>query len=141
VTLPAQAVEVAMTTCRIVAGLLMSVLAGLLLLAPVSGAQDKDKLELSKIPKKVMEVLKTRFIAPEITKWTKEKEGDDDVYDIEFTVKGRKFEADIKEDGTIVNWEKEIAAKDLPKAVTRAVEAKYPKSTLKDDHGRPQRRQ
>lgn len=113
-------------------GRLAFVVAGLLCLAPVSRAQDKDKLDLDKIPKKVMDALKAKFPMPEITKWTKEKEGADEVFDIEFKLKGRKYEADIKEDGTIVNYEKEIAIKDLPKAVTRAVEAKYPKSTFKE---------
>ena len=30
------------------------------------------------------------------------------------------------------NYEKEIAAKNLPEAVTKAVDTKYPKATLKD---------
>ena len=34
-------------------------------------------------------------------------------------------------DGTYVKHEKEIPAKDLPEAVKKAVEAKYPKATLK----------
>ena len=60
------------------------------------------------------------------------KEGDAVVYDIEFKENGRKCEADIKEDGTYVNYEREIAAKDLPKTVTDAVEKKYPKATMKE---------
>jgi uncharacterized membrane protein YkoI len=89
-------------------------------------------LELDKIPKLVTDALKAKFPNAEIHKWTKEKEGDIVVYDIEFKQQDRKFEADIKEDGTIHNWEKEIAAKDLPEAVMKAVEEKYPKSTLKE---------
>ncbi len=116
----------------LVGGLLTAVVAGLLLAQPVALAQDKDKPGLDKIPKKVMDALKAKFPKAEIHKWTKEKEGETVVYDIEFKQKGRKFEADIKEDGTIHNWEKEIAAKDLPKPVKKAVEKKYPKSTLKE---------
>jgi NAD(P)H-flavin reductase len=52
-------------------------------------------------------------------------------YDIEMTKDGKKHEMDCKEDGTIVNFENEIAAKDLPKAVTDAVKAKYPNSMIK----------
>jgi hypothetical protein len=59
-----------------------------------------------------------------------EKEGDAVVYDIEFKEGDRKCEADIKEDGTYVNYEREVAAKDLPKAVTEAVEKKYPKAKM-----------
>ena len=118
---------------RYCGGLFTAVLAALVLGGPASRAQDKqDKLDLDKIPKKVMDALKTRFPKAEIHKWTKENEGGNVVYDIEFKQEGRKFEADIKEDGTIVNWEKEIAAKDLPDAVKKAVDKKYPKATLKE---------
>src|SRR5262245_62030331 len=116
-------------------GLLAAVLAALLLLAPGARAQDKkdkDKLELDKIPKAVMDALKARFPKAEIHKWTKEKVGNDVFYDIEFKENGRKCEADIKEDGTYINFEREIPAKDLPAAVTKAVEKQYPKSTLKE---------
>lgn len=92
----------------------------------------KEDLELDKIPKVVMDALKAKFPNAEIHKWTKEKEVDVVVYDIEFKQHDLKFEADIKEDGTIHNWEKEIVAKDLPEAVKNAVEKKYPNSKLKE---------
>jgi hypothetical protein len=92
----------------------------------------KNDLELDKIPKVVMEALKARFPQAEIHKWTKEREGDIAVYDIEFKLEGWKFEADIKEDGTIHNWEKEIADIDLPETVKRAVETKYLTSIIKE---------
>jgi hypothetical protein len=112
---------------------LIAVLLAFAIAAPIARADDKDKkLDLDKIPKKVMDSLKAKFPKAEIHKWTKEKEGDAEVYDIEFTENGRKCEADIKEDGTMVNYEKEVAAKDLPKAVLEAVEKKYPKATLKE---------
>src|SRR5262249_22500163 len=101
----------------------------LLVMVSVSRAANSDEKE---IPKKVMDALKAKFPKAEITKWTKEKEGNDVVYDIEFKQEGRKFEADIKEDGTILNWEKEIAAKDLPEAVKKAVDKKYPNAKLKE---------
>src|SRR5262245_6499376 len=114
-------------------GLAAAVLAGLLLAVSSAGAQEKKdkKADTHKIPKKVMDVLKAKFPKAEIDKWTKEKEGNDVVYDIEFKQEGRRFEADIKEDGTIVNWEKEIQAKDLPEPARKAVDKKYPKSTMK----------
>ena len=92
----------------------------------------KDDIELDKIPQVVMDGLKAKFPKAEIHKWTKEKEGDIVVYDIELKQEGRKFEADIKEDGTIHNWEKAIETKDLPEAIKRTVEMKYPQSTIKE---------
>jgi uncharacterized membrane protein YkoI len=105
-------------------------IAALFLLIPAA-AQDK-KSDLDRIPKPVMDTLKARFPKAEIQKWTVEKEGDKVVYDIEFKQGARKFEADIFEDGAIHNWEKEIAAKDVPEAVRAAVEKKYPKATWKE---------
>jgi putative PepSY-like beta-lactamase-inhibitor len=112
---------------RLVACGLMAVL----LAATVSLAQDKAK-DTDKIPKAVMDALKSKFPKAEIHKWTKEKEGNDVVYDIEFKENGRACEADIKEDGTFINYEKAIAEKDLPKAVREAIDKKYPKATLKE---------
>jgi hypothetical protein len=115
--------------------LVAAMLAGLLLVGSDARAhdkKDKDKLDLDKIPKTVMDALKAKFPKAEIHKWTKAKEGGDIVYDIEFKQEGRKCEADIKENGTYINFEKEIVAKDLPEAVKKAVEKKYPKATLKE---------
>jgi Putative beta-lactamase-inhibitor-like, PepSY-like len=125
---PVRLVEVPMIARRL--GVVVG-LAALLVLAPVSRAEDKAK-DVDKIPKAVMDALKAKFPKAEIHKWTKEKEGDAVVYDIEFKEGDRKCEADIKEDGTYINYEKEIAAKDLPKAVTEAVEKKYPKAKFKE---------
>ena len=105
-----------------------TVLVGLFV-ATVSSAQEKAK-DLDKVPKAVMDALKSKFPKPEITKWEKATEGGKVIYDIEFTYQGRKCEMDIQEDGTIVNIEREIAAKDLPKAVTTAVTKKFPKAKL-----------
>jgi hypothetical protein len=101
------------------------------LMASVSRAADEPK-DLDKIPKPVMMALMAKFPRAKIDKWTKEMEAGKVVYDIEFKQDGRKAEADIFEDGTIHNFEKEFDAKDLPAAVTEAVEKKYPKSKIKE---------
>jgi len=106
------------------------VLAAFLVLA--FAAQAQDKVTPDQIPKKVMDALKAKFPKARIDVCTREKEGNDVVYDIEFKQEGRKFEADIKEDGSIHNWERQIAAKDLPAPVLKTVQSKYPKATLKD---------
>lgn len=106
--------------------------AALLLAPPTTRSQDKDKRSLDKIPSAVMDALKAKFPKAEIRKWTKEREGDDLVYDIEFKEDGRACEADIRGDGTYINYEKAIAATDLPAAVTKAIERKFPKATLKE---------
>jgi len=95
------------------------------------GAQEQA-VPVDKIPKAVMNALLAKFPKAKIDKCTKAKEGNDIVYDIEFKQEGRKCDADIKEDGTFINYEKAIEAKDLPKAVREAIEKKYPKATMKE---------
>ncbi len=92
----------------------------------------KEDLQMDKVPQIVIDSLKARFPKAEIHKLTKEKEGDIVVYDIEFKQEGRKFEADIKEDGAIHNWEKAIEIKDLPETVKKAAETRYPKLIIKE---------
>jgi uncharacterized membrane protein YkoI len=97
-------------------------------LAATAVAQDKDE----KIPKIVMDSLKAEFPKAEIVKWTKEKEADKLVYDIEFKQGSQKFEADIFENGSIHNWEKQIDSKDLPKAVRDTLDKKHPRAAIKE---------
>jgi len=93
---------------------------------------EEEKVPLDKIPKAVMDALTAKFPNAKIDKCTKAKEGDAIVYDIEFKEGTRKCEADIKENGTYINYEKAIEAKDLPKAARESIDKKYPKATLKE---------
>lgn len=93
---------------------------------------DEEKVPLDKIPKAVADALRAKFPKAKIDKCTKDKEGDEVVYDIEFKEDERKCEADIKENGDYINFEKAIEAKKLPKAVSDAIEKRYPKSILKE---------
>jgi uncharacterized membrane protein YkoI len=115
----------------IVGGAVVTALAASFLSASV-GAQGKDASQVQTIPAKVQKGLDARFPNAEVQKWTKEKEGDIVIYDIEFTQAKRKYEVDIKEDGTIHNWERAVEARDLPRAVRMAAEEKYPGCTLKE---------
>ncbi len=103
-----------------------------LLIGAAAVGADEEKVPLDKIPKAVMDALSAKFPKAKIDKCTKAKEGDDVVYDIEFKEGDRKCEADITENGTYINYEKAIEAKDLPKAVQEAIEKQYPKATRKE---------
>jgi hypothetical protein len=107
-------------------------LLALLLAVPVALAQPQDSPASHTIPEKIMHALTARFPGAEIQKWTREKEDTVIVYDIEFTQEGRKYEADITEDGSIHNWEMAIKASVLPPAVRIALERRYPGSTIRE---------
>ena len=108
------------------------VLGGLMILLVGSCGQQTEKTDSDQIPQNVSEALKAKFPDAVIDKWTKEEEGEIVIYDFEFTQEGQKFEADIKEDGTIHNWERAVTAEDLPVAVQDIFNEKYPDAEIKE---------
>ena len=123
---------------RLIAGWLVAgAVLGFALGAPVAQGQDKDKpkaekIALDKVPAQIMKAVTTRFPGAKLRSAEKETEDGKVVFDIELTHDGRKYEMDIKEDGTILEIEKEVALKDLSAAVKKAIEGKYPKATIKE---------
>src|SRR5262245_19214975 len=111
---------------------LLSVLALSLFLGPGQAWAQEEKIPKEQIPKAVMDALLAKFPKAKIDTCVREKEGGAVVYDIEVKQEGRHCEADIREDGPYINYEKSIPAKDLPRAVRSAIEKKYPKATLKE---------
>jgi hypothetical protein len=99
--------------------------------AATSSGQEK-KVPLDKVPKKVLDAVESWFPGAKLTSVEKENEDGKVVFDIELTHKGKKYEMDIHEDGTVIEIEKETAAKDLPEAVTKALDTKFPKATFKE---------
>ncbi|HEV3415629.1 MAG TPA: PepSY-like domain-containing protein [Pirellulales bacterium] len=91
-----------------------------------------DTIPLDKVPEKIMAAINSRFPGQELKSVEKETENGNVVFDVELTQKGRKYEADIKEDGTILEIEKETAAKDFPAACSDAIKAKYPKAKIEE---------
>jgi hypothetical protein len=96
-----------------------------------SEAHEK-KLMPSDVPPKVMSAMDTRFPGAQYTSITREEEKGNTIYDFELTQGGRKYEADVKEDGTIVEIEKAIESRDLPAPVADTLNKKYPNATYKE---------
>jgi hypothetical protein len=114
-------------------GLGLCALAGLVLAAAAARSDEKaEKITPDKLPQKVKDAMQARFPGLEYTSIEKENEGGKVVYDIELKFKGRKYEADVQEDGTIIEIEKEVDLKDVPKPVLKIIEDKYPKSKILD---------
>ena len=115
----------------------VAIAAGVIVLGTygVRAADEKDeakKIKESDVPQKVMDAVKARFPNAKIESVEREKEDGNVIYDIELTQDGRKYETDVKEDGTLVEVEKALDAKDWPANVTQAVMAKYPRTTIKE---------
>jgi hypothetical protein len=92
---------------------------------------DEEKIPLEKVPKSVIDSVKKRFPNAELTAAEKEVENGKTNFEIKLKNNGQSFEIELTPEGSITEIEKRIDAKDLPKAVTDALEVKYPKATHK----------
>jgi len=90
------------------------------------------KISPSEIPAAVMNSAKARLPGAEVTSAEKESPHGAVVYDLELKQGGRKYEMDVKEDGTIMEIEKQVQSSDVPAAVLSNVKAKYPNATIKE---------
>lgn len=104
------------------------VVAGSLAIAALA-ADEAKKLSPRDIPPRIMQTVNARLPGAAISSAEKETEDGNVVYDLEMTQKGLKYEMDVKEDGTLMEIEKEI--KNPAAAVTKAVKAKYPDGQIK----------
>jgi uncharacterized membrane protein YkoI len=104
------------------------------MLATFTRAEDEKakKIPLDKAPKAVRDAIEGRFPGADVSSIEKENEMGKVVFDVELKHKGRKYEMDILENGTIIEIEKEIALKDVPAALLKTVKAKFPKATIKE---------
>lgn len=92
--------------------------------------EDEEKIPLDKVPKAVLDAVKDKYPDAELVGAEKESEDGKTVYELQIKNKGQKLEVTFKPDGTLTTVEKEIEVKALPKEVTDALDAKYPKATL-----------
>lgn len=95
---------------------------------PAAVRADEEKVPLDKAPKAVLEAAKKRFPKAEVVGVSKEGEKDKLVYEMELKETGKTIDVTLTPEGVITVIEQEIDAKDLPKAVTEALDKKYPKA-------------
>jgi hypothetical protein len=112
---------------RTAIGLAMVGLLGVAVGAPA----DEVKVPLNAVPKGVLQTVQKRFPKAELIEASKETEDGKTVYEVSLKNAGQKIDATLSATGTLLTLEKQIAAKSLPKAVTAALSAKYPKATHK----------
>jgi hypothetical protein len=92
---------------------------------------DEEKVPLDKAPTAVVEAAKKRFPKAEVVGVSKETENGKTVYEVELKQGGKTTDVTLTPEGVITLIEQQIDAKDLPKAVSGALEQKYPKAAYK----------
>jgi transcriptional regulator len=91
----------------------------------------EDKIPLDKLPKAVEEAVKKRFPKAELVAAAKETVDKKTEYEVILKNEGQKIDVTLTPDGVILGMEKEITAKDLPKAVTMTLKKTYPNADYK----------
>src|SRR5260370_38926297 len=80
----------------------------------VASRADEEKVPLDKVPKAVMNAVKLKFPKAKIEEASKEVENGKTIYEIGIEQDDHDITVSLKDDGTIVEIEKESAEKDLP---------------------------
>ncbi len=92
----------------------------------------EGEIPLDRVPKAVMNSAKARFPGAEIKGASEETEdGKPPVYALEMKHHRRDVDATFKADGSVVLVETAVPAKELPKAVRRALEHRYPGASVR----------
>ncbi len=104
---------------------------GMLLFLVAGAYADEKKVALDKVPKPVIEAAKARFKDAVITGAAKETDDEKLVYEVFLKDKGQAIDVMLSPEGEILVIEKAITVGDLPAAVAKAIEDKYPKATYK----------
>jgi uncharacterized membrane protein YkoI len=115
---------------KLVSGCVAGALLGLLVLAAGTQAQEK-KVPLGKLPRPVVDTVKGKFPGAKMVGASTEKEEGGIVYEVAIKHKGRNIDVTVKPDGTLVSVEKELKARELPKAVRASLKSKYAGATYK----------
>ncbi len=113
--------------------LIGATLVAVLCLVAWVGAREggEQKVPLDKVPKAILDNVKTRFPGAKLLGASSEKEDGKVVYEIELTYKDLHHDVTYAANGTLILIERAIAFKNLPKVVRTTLEKEYPKATYK----------
>jgi hypothetical protein len=87
---------------------------------------DEEKVLLNKLPKAVVEAVQKRFPKIQMAGASMEKDGTKVVYEISLKKGGKNIDVTVTEAGAITLIEQELAFSELPKAVAKTFNEKYP---------------
>lgn len=104
-------------------------LLSLIVLAFAKG--DEEMVPLDKLPRPVVDAVKKRFPTAELKHASKETENGKTEFEVTIKDGENKIDVTVSPEGALLSLEKQIDVKGLPKAVTAALEGKYPKATYK----------
>jgi hypothetical protein len=92
---------------------------------------DEEKIGVKDLPKAVRAAVKAKFPEAKLTEAAREEEGGKTVYEVTLEDDDDIIDVAVSAKGKILEVEKTIEAKKLPKAVAAKIKAKYPKAKIK----------
>jgi uncharacterized membrane protein YkoI len=107
---------------------ILALCAAVVLIGRVSAGE--EKIDLDKVPAAVLEAVKKKLPDLKVTGAAKETEDGKTLYEVTGKKGKKNVDVSLTPAGEIVMIESEIAVSDLPKDVTEALEAKYPKAKI-----------
>ena len=104
---------------------------GLVVTAAASVLADDEPIKVGDLPKAVTAAVKAKYPKGEMTKAMKEEEHGKTTYEVIVEIEGKKLDVAVSTAGKILEVEQSIAVESLPKEVTAAIKAKYPRAKVK----------
>ena len=92
---------------------------------------DEQKIDVKDLPKTVLAAVKAKFPEGKVTGAAKEEEAGKVTYEVALEDNNTKIDVAVSAKGKILEVEKTIEEKQLPKAVAATLAAKYPKAKIK----------
>jgi hypothetical protein len=102
------------------------------LLAAVGAVRaDEETIGLKDLPKAVRAAVKAKFPEGKVIKAAKEEDEGKTIYEVVVEEEDAKIDVAVSAKGKILEVERTIEPKELPKAVAATLKAKYPKAKIK----------
>jgi hypothetical protein len=109
----------------------LAAVAAMVVLTGTMVRAEEEKLPLDKLPTAVVKAIKAKYPKAEMVSAEAGDEDGKKQFEVELKNGGHDLEVTLSPEGKILAVERVIAVKDLPKVVEEALEAKYPKATIK----------
>jgi Putative beta-lactamase-inhibitor-like, PepSY-like len=102
------------------------------LLAAIGAVRaDEETIGLKDLPKAVRAAVKSKFPEGKVIKAAKEEDEGKTIYEVVVEEEDAKIDVAVSAKGKILEVERTIEPKELPKAVAATLKAKYPKAKIK----------
>jgi hypothetical protein len=115
---------------KVLSRLGLAVMVALVATAFVRADDGEEKVPIDKLPKAVTDALKEKYPKATLVEAVKVTEDGEVTYEVTIKQKKQELDVTLTPEGKIVQVEKEIEVKDVPKVVMDAVKKKYPKATF-----------